>query len=208
MANGEAGETPKATGFAALGELASDIGPAPAVTLQPIKKQSAPSKVEAPPPPAQNAGPYQGEQKTAGGTSGKGKFIVGAAVVLGAIWLLSEWNDVTRSPSSSTYTPAATPTYAPTAPPVESRPPVGTGLVLDRDQVRYCLAEGIRLDAAREVINNGTLNYVDRFNAMIDDYNSRCGNFRYRQGVLDSVRSEVEAERYRLQAEGASLLSR
>ncbi|MEM5343656.1 hypothetical protein V4C56_29065 [Paraburkholderia azotifigens] len=43
---------------------------------------------------------------------------------------------------------------------------------------------------------------VDAFNAAVEDYNSRCSNFRYRIGTLEGVRSEVEANRAVLTKQG------
>ena len=86
--------------------------------------------------------------------------------------------------------------------PTEEKPPVGTDRVLTRNQIRYCLSEKIRLDAAEEKINNYLAGEVDQFNGMIDDYNNRCGKFRYRSGLLEAVRTEVEVFRQTLAEEG------
>lgn len=86
--------------------------------------------------------------------------------------------------------------------PIEDKPPVGANNVLGADQIRYCLSEDIRLGAAKQVLNNYVKAEVDRFNSLVTDYNSRCGQFRYRRGLLESVRSEVESNRSSLQAEG------
>src|SRR3546814_1009207 len=67
--------------------------------------------------------------------------------------------------------------------PTGSKPPVGQNLVLSSEQIRYCLAEDIRMDGAKSAINNYSDYDVDRFNAMVADYNSRCGSFRYRSGA-------------------------
>lgn len=81
---------------------------------------------------------------------------------------------------------------------------MGTDLVLSVPQLRYCVAEDIRLDAAKTVINNYVEADVGRFNAMVADYNSRCSQFRYRRGALESAKSDIEAIRSLLQAEGRS----
>src|SRR3546814_16602388 len=47
-----------------------------------------------------------------------------------------------------------------------------------------------------------------RFNAMVADYNSRCGRFRYRSGALERARRDVEPYRGQLQAEGRSRFAR
>ena len=84
----------------------------------------------------------------------------------------------------------------------QEKPPVGTDRVLSRNQIRYCLSEKIRLDAAEEKINNYLVTEVNRFNGMIDDYNNRCSKFRYRSGALEAVRAEVEDNRQNLAVEG------
>ena len=84
----------------------------------------------------------------------------------------------------------------------EMTPPVGTNNILGRDEIRYCLSEEIRMGAMKEAVDLYAETEVDRFNATVQDYNSRCGQFRYRQGSLESVRREVEAQRTRLETEG------
>ncbi|MDP1638154.1 MAG: hypothetical protein DID89_2727548624 [Candidatus Nitrotoga sp. CP45] len=115
----------------------------------------------------------------------------------------------------STYAPAAIPIAEPTTPsasvyspalPKEDKPPVGTNLSLSRDQIRYCLSEDIRLGVMKNTINQYANNEVDLFNTKIHDYNSRCGKFRYRRGALESVQSEVEANRLMLEADGFARL--
>jgi len=124
---------------------------------------------------------------------------------------------VTNVPESA-YTPS--PTYAPAKPtpiippvsiysavlPSEDKPPIGTNISLSRDQIRYCLSEDIRLGAMKDALNRYVGSEVDLFNSMIHDYNSRCGKFRYRRGSLELVRSEVEANRLSLMAEGSARL--
>jgi len=43
---------------------------------------------------------------------------------------------------------------------------------------------------------------VERFNVMVKDFNDRCGDFRYRASELQTVRSEVDANRGLLWAAG------
>jgi len=81
-------------------------------------------------------------------------------------------------------------------------------LVFSTAQIRYCLAEDIRMDGAKAALNNYSDSDVDRFNAMVADYNSRCGSFRYRSGALESARRDVEPYRSQLQAEGRSRFAR
>lgn len=92
--------------------------------------------------------------------------------------------------------------------PTESKPPIGRNLVLSREQIRYCLAEDIRMDGAKSALNNYSDYDVNRFNAMVVDYNSRCGSFRYRSGALTSARRDIEPYRSQLQSEGRSRFAR
>lgn len=98
---------------------------------------------------------------------------------------------------------------APTKPqvasrPTEEKPPVGTGLVFTDAQVRYCLAESIRIEGARSIASGWSQPEVDSFNKIVADYNSRCSNFSYHSGALESARREVELSRKELQSEGRS----
>jgi hypothetical protein len=128
------------------------------------------------------------------------KFAFSIAALAGVIW-------VAASPSSPTKTaniipgPIITPSRASS---VEEIPPIGTGLMLSPNQIRYCVAEDIRIDGARSALNQERSYEVNRLNGMITDYNSRCANFRYRSGTLQSVRSEIEASRNILWAAGVS----
>lgn len=157
------------------------------------------------------------------GSSGA-KWVGGIGIIVMVI-LISIGNpdqekSTSHTPSSadsapSTYAPAAIPNSEPTIPsaavyspvlPMEDKPPVGTNLSLSRDQIRYCLSEDIRLGVMKNTINQHANNEVDLFNTKIHDYNSRCGKFRYRRGSLESVQSEVEANRLMLEADGFARL--
>lgn len=163
-------------------------------------------------------------QPTSAGGSSAGKWLLGIGAIIGFIWLLSESGNKSSAPSPTYTPPPQSPATASPAPswqppaaapqpqvsgrPSEEKPPVGTDLVLSVPQIRYCVAEDIRLDAAKGVINNFVESDVDRFNAMVSDYNSRCGQFRYRRGALESARSDMEAIRSSLQAEGRNRFQR
>lgn len=84
----------------------------------------------------------------------------------------------------------------------EEIPPIGSGLAFSRSQIRYCVSQKIRIEAWEGEINKYSESSVDAFNFAVNDYNVRCSNFRYRAGMLESVRSEVEANRDALVAEG------
>lgn len=191
-------------------------------TLVPPTQKPQALKQSSPPGPAptdldSSQRPYQAPPQPSSG-SGAGKWLLGIGAVVGVLWLAAQSGDKTSAPAPA-YTPsepprsAATPSpnwQPPVSPPqppsrpVEDRPPVGTGLVLSNNQIRYCLAEDIRITAAESVISGYSEADVDRFNGMVEDYNSRCSSFKYRRGSLESVRAEVESVRADLEAEGRS----
>ena len=86
----------------------------------------------------------------------------------------------------------------------EIMPQIGTNNVLSRDEIRYCLSEKIRVSAMKEAIDRYSDTEINLFNTTVQRYNSRCAQFRYRKGSLESVRSEVEAARGQLELEGMS----
>lgn len=212
-------------GFAGLSSLVSDVdtSPPPAAKKEPTST-SGDSSSPPPPPSAQTAPAqpqprqqqtYQEPSQPSSGSSG-GKWVLGIAAVIGVLWLIGQADKPTTS-SAPTYSPpvqSAAPSYSPPAQPqeparpAESQPPVGQDTVLSTAQIRYCLAEDIRMDGAKAAVNNYIDTDVDRFNAMVADYNSRCGSYRYRRGALESARSDIEPYRSQLQAEGRNRFAR
>lgn len=212
-------------GFAGLSSLVSDVN----TTLQPPAKQEAAgsralssaerptaSQNAQPEPQATQQQPYQAPSQPSSGSSA-GKWVLGIAAVIGVFWLIGQGNKQSSSPAPAYSPPAQTtvPSYsaAPAQPqvpsrPEEARPPVGQDLVFSTAQIRYCLAEDIRMDGAKSAVNNYSDSDVDRFNAMVADYNSRCGSFRYRSGALESARRDIEPYRSQLQEEGRSRFAR
>ncbi len=131
------------------------------------------------------------------------------AAVIGFIVIADEMD---RPSNRSTYQPSAprvvtpSPTPAPaTSVAVETRPPVGQGLTLNRSQIRYCVFQGQRLETIRTLT---TTNYqIDRFNGLIDDFNSRCSSYRYRSGVLSSVQREAREKAVDLRADARRIVA-
>ena len=210
-------------GFAGLSSLVSDVDTTPPPPAP--KTGSAESTTSTGRPASQAAQPqplqptqrqtYQEPPQPSSGSSG-GKWILGIAAVVGLLWLIGQSNKNTPSPAPA-YSPpvqSVAPSYSPPAQPKvpsqpqESKPPVGQDLVFSTAQIRYCLAEDIRMDGAKAALNNYSDSDVDRFNAMVADYNSRCGSFRYRSGALESARRDVEPYRGQLQVEGRSRFAR
>ncbi len=224
MTGGE--EEPKkgeGKGFAGLSSLVSDVDttPPPAAKAEPAAAapgagRSAPQPAQLQPQPSQRQTYQEPTPPPSSGSSG-GKWVLGIAAVIGLLWLIGQSDKNTTSPAPDYSPPAqtATPSYSPPpaepqAPsrPQESMPPVGEDLVFSTAQIRYCLAEDIRMESAKSTINNYIESDVDRFNAMVADYNSRCGNFRYRSGALESARRDIEPYRSKFQSEGRSRFAR
>jgi hypothetical protein len=86
----------------------------------------------------------------------------------------------------------------------EQAPPIGSGNSLSGAEIRYCLAEQIRLEGARSIVGQLSKTAVVRFNAMIDDYNNRCSNFRSKPSDYRRAQTEVEPNRGTLWADGRS----
>jgi hypothetical protein len=120
--------------------------------------------------------------------------------VFGPSASIKRTQELTQSTPPSVFTPGT-----PVSPKVtEEKPPVGTKHMLGPAEIRYCLSEHIRIDAARGVLNHYVKSDVNRFNAAIADYNSRCGEFLYKPGSLETARSKVESNRAALEAVGRS----
>ena len=50
----------------------------------------------------------------------------------------------------------------------------------------------MKLDALEGVVNTNSNYEIDRFNVLVDDFNSRCAKYRYRNNDVDRVRKELE----------------
>ncbi len=85
-----------------------------------------------------------------------------------------------------------------------SKPPLGDDNILSIAQIRWCLREGIRIEALRPKATTSL--QIDQFNAIIDDYNRHCGSYRYREGTLERAQREVENMKSQI-IEDASLWS-
>ena len=72
-------------------------------------------------------------------------------------------------------------------------PSPGTSNVLTVPEIRWCIREGIRIQAMRDVID--TNEGIDVFNRIVDDYNCRCGSYRYREGEQSKAERDIEPYR-------------
>ena len=90
----------------------------------------------------------------------------------------------------------------------ENRPPLySIGATFDRSQVRYCMMQKARLEAANDISARPTEYQIQQFNSTVDDYNSRCSNFRYHNDDMTAVQQEVNENASRLRSEGEALVS-
>ena len=78
--------------------------------------------------------------------------------------------------------------------------PSAPSSVLNPGQIRYCLSEDVRLEAAKEIVTDDA--DIDRFNALVDDYNSRCTRYRYRRDGYEAMQRLVATRKTALKAEG------
>ncbi len=109
------------------------------------------------------------------------------------------------SSQSESTTPASTLSQDGTSNrPFEEEPPIGTNLVLTRNQINYCLAEYIRLEAYKVTATNNNESDFTSFNSTVADYNNRCGEYRYSQNDLSSATYAIEQYRSVIEAEGRS----
>ena len=90
----------------------------------------------------------------------------------------------------------------------ETPPPLySAGATFDRSQVRYCMMQKARLEAANNAVSDPTEYQVRRFNSAVDDYNSRCSNFRYRDYDMTAAERDVAQNAARLRSEGEALVN-
>ena len=187
-------------GFAGLSSLVSDVDTTVRSVVSPESVGEAKTSTA--------AAPYQQTTPPPSGNFSVGKWALGFGVVIIGLYLWStssSGNKNTTLPTSySSSSPSVDLTPAIATPSIlsEEKPPVGINATLGTTQLHYCLAEDIRIVAAEGVLNNYIASDVDQFNAMVADYNNRCGQFRYQRGTLEGAKSEVEGYRSILESEG------
>lgn len=142
-------------------------------------------------------------------------FIVGGLLFLG--WLTTLGNQSNSSQSNSSY-PASSASSSYPSQDVAAEPevpaalpevmaPVGSGNVLSTPQIRYCVFQDVRVKSAEKLVDSYNGRSVDHFNSLVNDFNSRCSYFQYRQGALAPVEREAAENRVQLEEEGRQLMS-
>lgn len=198
-------------GFAGLETLVSDVAGDLADAERLARSQGSTAKSASSPPTR----PPVVRARLAGIPLG-GKWALGIGIAILALWLVDPARvntPTTRpnqapapSPPSERFSgepprvdPPPNPAPAPRPPASAAqflvKPPIGQGLILDIGQIRYCLAEEIRLEIIDPLVDTKVKDEVERFNARADDYNRRCSQYRYKRGTLEQARAEVESQR-------------
>ena len=210
-------------GFSGLSDLTSDITSIDEPIISEPKtetekfsdKQSSPNQSEithaddsVQQPSTSQSSIKKGDKEERGGGSG-GKWIIGIIGFLLVIWFFNErsdnpsYNSSSQDYNSMQNTPS---TEIPTSSKVKNsvlqytKPTsIGTDNVLSIPEIRWCIRESIRIKTMKDIIDiSGS---IDEFNRNVDDYNSYCGSYRYRQGSQQSAERDVESYRSQIVAE-------
>jgi hypothetical protein len=88
----------------------------------------------------------------------------------------------------------------------EELPPIGKNRLLPVGQVRYCLAQNIRLNGAWFVADFNNKFQMDQLNKKSVDYSNRCGKYRARQIDMQNAHDVVDVHQDRLMAEGSIMI--
>ncbi len=108
-------------------------------------------------------------------------------------------SDPTSSPSS-----AANAASSPESASSSQMPPVAQNYILSLPEFFWCKKETIRLDVIKSVMDNADPQQTIRFNAMVNNFDSRCAQNHYRNGDLEIVERELAQERDSIAAEAKS----
>lgn len=85
----------------------------------------------------------------------------------------------------------------------ETRPAAGGGeRTLSRAELRWCMFNDIRIEAARPDMRGAKQGQVQTFNAAVRDWNESCRRYRYSRRDREAVQGQLEARRAALEAEG------
>ena len=213
-------------GFSGLSDLASELSgideplklepkaeAKPPTPKQPLQTQREPATSEPEQKTTNSPPPIETVNSGKSSSGSGGKWILGIIGVVFVIWLINNGSQSNKTPSynppssSQSYSyPQSSPAPAVQAPSATqsvglqyTKPSVGTNNVLSVPEIRWCVREGIRIEAMRDIID--TNEGVDEFNRIVNDYNSRCGRYQHRQGSRSLAERDVESYRTQIVAE-------
>ena len=85
----------------------------------------------------------------------------------------------------------------------ESKPANGGNeRTLSRAELRWCMFNDIRIEAARGDMRSAKHGQIQAFNAAVADWNAACRRYRYSRSDRDAVQRQIDAKRAELEAEG------
>jgi predicted outer membrane protein len=85
----------------------------------------------------------------------------------------------------------------------ETKPPEhGGDRSLSRTELRWCMFNDLRIEAARPDMRTAKQGQVQAFNAAVTEWNQGCRRYRYRRSDRDAVQSQLAQRRLALEAEG------
>ena len=132
------------------------------------------------------------------------KAVLAAAALLAMLGLFGAyWTVDPGTPLSVASAPS--PPQPKTQPEPELLPPVGNGQRFAREYVRYCHFQEERLRVVKQQVRGPE--DIRAYNALANDYNSRCSDFFYQDEDLRLVKEEVIAKRKLLEADAERILS-
>jgi len=107
------------------------------------------------------------------------------------------------APTEAKGTPSGAPILSKTPLPFDEEvPPAGADNLMFSDaEIRYCLAQIIRIEAVRPLVDRYERAQISYFNELVADYNTRCGHYRYMEGARESAQAQVEISRSTIESD-------
>ena len=85
----------------------------------------------------------------------------------------------------------------------ETAPPAHDGSrTLSRAELRWCMFNDIRIEAARPDRRSAKQGQLQAFNTAVTEWNKSCRRYRYSRSDRDSVQGQIAARRAQLEREG------